>query len=352
MSISRRDFLKLTHLAFGVLAFPVLPEWPTRPDPPVGRADPFPIEARVAIEAMYLYQEPDFRSERAGIVRRDQLLYICEELISPHGPGYNPRWYRLENGYAHSGYLQRVDGWHYNRPLPSLPEGGQIAEVTVPYTQAYRRNRRGEWSKLYRLYYGSVHGITGLEEGPDGTAWYVLTDDLLHVEYGVPARHLRPIPPEELSPISADVPPEEKRIEISVEAQTLTAYEGGQPVRQAPVSTGIKTQGPSPNGIPTDTPQGHFHVQVKVPHRHMGDGNLTSDINAYELPGVPWVCFFHVHGIALHGTYWHDNFGIKMSHGCVNLRTADAKWLYRWTDPVAEPGVWNTKGWGTLIHIF
>jgi lipoprotein-anchoring transpeptidase ErfK/SrfK len=42
------------------------------------------------------------------------------------------------------------------------------------------------------------------------------------------------------------------------------------------------------------------------------------------------VCFFHTTGVSFHGTYWHDNFGAPMSQGCVNMRIADARWLFRW----------------------
>jgi lipoprotein-anchoring transpeptidase ErfK/SrfK len=103
--------------------------------------------------------------------------------------------------------------------------------------------------------------------------------------------------------------------------------------------------------LPTDTPTGRFRVLTKMPCRHMGNGKLTSDPLAYELPGVPWTMIFHEWGVALHGAYWHDNFGTRMSHGCVNLRPADALWLFRWTDPVYVPGEWATQGRGTWIEI-
>ena len=83
----------------------------------------------------------------------------------------------------------------------------------------------------------------------------------------------------------------------------------------------------------------------------MGDGAVTDDVEAYELPGVPWVCFFHKDGIALHGTYWHNNFGRRMSHGCVNLRMQDALWIYRWTTPLIAPGEWYTRDYGTRLSI-
>jgi len=88
-----------------------------------------------------------------------------------------------------------------------------------------------------------------------------------------------------------------------------------------------------------------------MPSKHMGDGKLTDDIFAYELPGVPWVCFFHETGVAFHGTYWHHNFGRKMSHGCINMHTEEAKWLYRWTTPVASPYEWEKKGYGTRVIV-
>lgn len=49
----------------------------------------------------------------------------------------------------------------------------------------------------------------------------------------------------------------------------------------------------------------------------------------YYLPDVPYVMYFY-RGYGLHGTYWHNNFGVPMSHGCVNLRTEDAAWLFDW----------------------
>jgi lipoprotein-anchoring transpeptidase ErfK/SrfK len=74
-----------------------------------------------------------------------------------------------------------------------------------------------------------------------------------------------------------------------------------------------------------------------MPSKHMGDGNLTDNIQAYELPGVPWVSFFHITGVALHGTYWHNDFGKPRSHGCINLSPQAARWIYRWTQPAVPP---------------
>ena len=103
-----------------------------------------------------------------------------------------------------------------------------------------------------------------------------------------------------------------------------------------------------------DTPTGTFNVFSKMPSKHMGDGHLRSDYNAedyYELPGVPWVCFFEETGVATHGTYWHTNFGTRMSHGCVNMRNDEAKWIFRWTTPVAEMDKMESRGMGTRVIV-
>ena len=86
----------------------------------------------------------------------------------------------------------------------------------------------------------------------------------------------------------------------------------------------------------------------------MGDGNLAAE--GYDLPGVPWTCFFTTEGHAIHGAYWHDNFGIQMSHGCINMRSEKAKWIFRWTTPIFKTPIeshidWEKRGYGTLLIV-
>lgn len=348
-TFSRREVLKLGIIgAASIFASPALTF--LRPDDEdllrrIGRA-------RIATQAIYIYQQPDFTSDRNGLLRRDQIIPIYEEVISEYGPAHNPRWYQTARGYVHSAYLQRVD--HASlclQIMEDVPDTGCLGEVTVAYTDTLRLVGKATWLPLYRLYYQSVHWITGIGNGPDNQPWYQITDDLLHVPFHIPATHMRPLQAGELTPISPKLAEEQKRIEINLDEQTLTAFEDQEVVLHTKVSTGIPTKGESPNGIPTDTPRGRFHIQTKMPSRHMGDGELTNDIEAYELLGVPWVCVFHVDGLALHGTYWHNNFGRRMSHGCVNLRNRDALWLYRWTTPVAGHQDWYSRGLGTRIDI-
>lgn len=345
-SLNRREVLKLWGASLGAflpLSFrQMLPEDENLTPIGIGR---------ITISAIGLFQEPDFASPRLKWIPRDQLVSVINEIDSPFGPLRNPRWYRLVGGYAHSAYIQRVEEAHLNPAAPMIPKNGQLGEITVPYTQSMRKISNEIWQPVYRLYFGATFWITGFIDGPDGEPWYELTDDRLRIKYCVPTGYVRPISRSELTPLSTHIPDEEKRILLSIQEQSLQAYEGSQLVFQTSVSSGIHSRGPTPNGIPTDTPQGNFSIVRKTPSRHMGDGNLTSDLDAYELPGVPWVSFFHSDGIGFHGTYWHDNFGSPMSHGCVNMRNEDAKWLYRWTSPQVRHSEWYKLGRGTQVQV-
>ncbi len=103
-------------------------------------------------------------------------------------------------------------------------------------------------------------------------------------------------------------------IDVDLSAQRVVAYQGSTPIRSFIVSTGTRYH-------PTLT--GQFHVYIKLISTPMrGPG--------YYLPNVPYTMYYY-QGYALHGTYWHNNFGTPMSHGCINLRTPDAEWLYNFT---------------------
>jgi hypothetical protein len=75
-------------------------------------------------------------------------------------------------------------------------------------------------------------------------------------------------------------------------------------------------------------------VVRKRPSRHMRGFEDRAD--AYDLPGVPFCTYFTESGIAVHGAYWHNDFGHQRSHGCVNVLADDAQWVYRWSMPVAD----------------
>ncbi len=109
-------------------------------------------------------------------------------------------------------------------------------------------------------------------------------------------------------------PPDGRRwIEVDLTNQTLTAWQGDVAILYTSISSGLP-------GTPTVT--GRFQVGVKYQSQRMtGPG--------YDLPGVPWVMYFYG-SYALHGAYWHNNFGTPMSHGCVNIRVDESEMLYNW----------------------
>jgi lipoprotein-anchoring transpeptidase ErfK/SrfK len=342
VSVSRRDFIKFSATALGGLTLgPFLSAFDQFDDANL---------VRVTTDSVSVYNEPNDKSRIVAQWFRDEFIPIYAE-VNAGAPVYNPIWYRVWGGYVHRGRLQKVKNL-FNEPLPSLPKGTrQLAEITVPFTQAMRFTKTYGWQPNLRLYYESVHWIDGIDEGPDNTPWYRIFDELVGFPYHVQATHLRPISFDEWSPISPDVPFEEKRIEVNLTTQILTAFEYDKKVFQTNISSGIATWQPDPNAISTKTPVGEFSIFDKYPSKHMGNGNLFAGIEDYELPGVPWTSFFTETGVAFHGTYWHDNFGTPMSRGCINMRVEEAKWLFSWVRPAHEAGKISNRGLGTQVLI-
>jgi lipoprotein-anchoring transpeptidase ErfK/SrfK len=105
-----------------------------------------------------------------------------------------------------------------------------------------------------------------------------------------------------------------KWIEVDLDSQRLSAWDDGRLVLATAISSGTSK---------TPTPQGIFRIYRKFEKQRMsGPG--------YDLPNVPWVMYFRKGGYALHGTYWHSNFGRPVSRGCINLSIGDAAWLFQW----------------------
>jgi len=340
---TRRDFLKISLTALGGLAF----------TPFTNEGDEYLEEnlGRIATTQVSVYSKPSDNSLILHQRFRDDLIHIYDEVISEDGPGYNPLWYRVWGGYIHSAHVQRVKVC-FNPVISHISESGQLVQVTVPYSQSSIYNERNnEWQQVYRLYYGSNHWVIGVDEGPDGEDWYRILDDLTKDEYHAPAKHFRPILADELQPISPDIPLGSKRLEVSIAQQQVTAYEYDEVVRQVKISSGM-IKSVAPGEVPTATPKGTFYITSKMPSKHMGGGQLTNDLEAYVLPGVPWVSFFETEtGVAFHGTYWHQNFGTTMSHGCINMTNEDAKWIYLWSMPVIKSNEWLHKGFGTRVIV-
>ncbi|MCA9577651.1 MAG: L,D-transpeptidase [Sandaracinaceae bacterium] len=124
------------------------------------------------------------------------------------------------------------------------------------------------------------------------------------------------------------VPADGRWIHVDLSEQTLVAYEGDRPVFATIVSTGAP-------GF--ETPRGLYRIQSK--HVSTTMDNLAAADTAYSIEDVPWTMYFEGN-YALHGAFWHSNFGRVRSHGCVNLAPTDARWIFRWSTPTL-PESWH-----------
>lgn len=143
----------------------------------------------------------------------------------------------------------------------------------------------------------------------------------------------------------------EKRIEIDLAQQRLYAYEGDKLVYNFVVSTGKWNR----------TPTGEFRIWIKLRSTKMSGGSKALG-TYYYLPNVPYTMYFYNAqypmwmGYGIHGTYWHNNFGHPMSHGCINMKTPEAEILYYWAQPELRGGVSSIRAGadnpGTRVLIY
>lgn len=320
--LHRREFLKLCSAGiFGIFLKPTLRFLQDAPEQ----------LGRVTLPKIPVHEFPSNRSKEIGFLFQDEVMRIAGITINNEIAEQNKTWYQIpESGFVQSANIQPV-AMRLNPIILAVPSTGALAEVTVPYIDSYR-GAGDHYAKAFRLYYETTHWVTNAVQDNTEKVWYRMVDDRWLFSYYAPAECLRFFKPGELSPISPQTPPEAKKIEIRVDKQQLIAYEWDMPVFMALVATGrILTNGRS------TTPIGNHKIYYKRANRHMLSG--TPENYDYDLPGVPWVSYFTRHGIAIHGTYWHNNFGKAVSHGCVNLPPKAAMWIYRWSNPIVPQNV-------------
>ncbi len=337
LPLTRRDFLKLS--AAGMLgAF--LAE--LRLDRAL--ADSNPTQGRMVLSGINLYSDPSFKAKKVDIFGRDEIVSITGVVDGDAGNPYNNQWYQLNGqGYSYSGWIQPVET-NYQKPAFDIPPDGQLGEVTVPYTVT--RLDPSFWAKTgYRTYFATTHWVKGvIVNNYEKGVWYEIFDSLRQTSLYVAASDMRLVPDDELTALSPDVPDSQKHVYVDTATQSVTAFEGDQAVFTARCSSG---------GKGTKTPLGDFQTFHKGPTIHMTNDGEPGAGHPYDLPGVPWVSFFTGSGDSFHGTYWHNDYGQPRSHGCVNLRPADAKYIYRWTSPLVPVGTQYLykPGEGTKVQI-
>ncbi len=333
--LSRRDFLKLS--ASGALAFVLAEMGLDR-----ALAAPPASHGRITWSGIPLYNAPSFNAKKVSVFGIDQVVELKGDIEGDEGNPYNNIWYKVEDGYTYSGWIQPVETV-YQKPVYEIPANGQLGEVTVPVSET-RLSPYTYGKKGYRLYYGTTHWVKKVViTREEKSIWYEIYDNYLKESFYVPYYNLRLVPNEELTLLSPNIPNADKLIHVDLGAQLVTAFEGNTMVFSSRCSSGAKG---------TRTPIGEFTTYHKGPSIHMT--NQGDEVNhIYDLPGVPWCTFFTGYGNAFHGTYWHNDYGRPRSHGCVNLRSEDAKWLYRWSLPTvpADVDYVHLPGEGTRVVI-
>ena len=338
--ISRREFLKL--VSAGSLAFALR-------DLRVDRALAAEVkQGRITWSGLPLYDAPTFNANQIHHFGADKVVEIHgieENGQNGYGNPYNTIWYKVDHGYTYSGGVQPVET-RYQKPMFTLPEKGQLGEITVPFCdtkkEPYTYADRG-----YRIYYGSTHWVKRvIVQRDEKSIWYEIYDFHLRRSYYVPSHDMRLVPNEELATLSPEVPDDQKKIVVDLTTQLVTAFEGEKLVFSERCASGVRG---------TETPKGEFRTYHKGPSVHMtNEGDAVEEEGIYSLPGVPWCTFFTGAGNAFHGAYWHNDYGQPRSHGCVNLPSEAAKFLYRWCKPSvpADTNYLHLPGEGTIVQIF
>ena len=354
--LTRRDFLKLSAAGLGGIALSpwtrlfALPDFPQADR--LGRV----CDGRIDVKA-----SPDFDSQTVEVLFEDAVVPWVQEVLGRWPYRNNQRWVETPNGYIWCPYLQPVKN-SPAQPVAALPNRngvqGMWVEVSVPYVDAIIANGppRSAWwrfrqenGQLFRFYYSQVLWVDQMKVEDDGSVWYRINE-----RYGspgdifwCPAEGFRPITEEEIAPINPDV--EDKRVvaDIAWDKQTLSCFEGDTEVYFCRISSG-KSEGATPL-TPAYTPG--FMIWRKLFSLHMGGSTAAG---SWDVPAVGWTSLFHGNGVAIHSTYWHNNYGEPMSHGCLNASPDDAKWIFRWAQPLvpfAEGDLTITGEGGTRIIV-
>ena len=340
-TVTRRDFLKVAGAATIIPWLKPLPPDTIEPLKPIGLG-------RVTEFSIWAYADPKPGAIKEAPLKRDTVVEIYEAISTEGLMRHNPIWNLTRFGWAYSSWVQPVER-QLNPIVRDVPEKGFWAQVSIPYAEL-RSKPDDKAALLYRLYYSSVHLVIARIEDESGQSWYQLRDDqYLNAPQYVRAEGLRMIPPSEMTPLSPEV--EDKRIAIDTRQQMISAYEGDTLVFSTQCSSGAVFNVDGLGLVDFTTPRGEFTVVRKRPRRHMMGFQERSD--GYDLPGVPFPTYLTTAGVAIHGVYWHNDFGRARSHGCVNVRPEAAQWFYRWTRPVTayEDALLEVTEGGTSIEV-
>jgi hypothetical protein len=337
-SMSRRDFMKLAGAGMGALALGdpkwvrLLPQFPAAER--LGR-----VLAKVDVKAA---PNDDVNTPTVATLYEDAIVEWNREVV-PQRITFNPnfinqRFIETPEGFIRSSFVQPVRNVP-NTPLGGMPAGkaGFWAEVTVPYVDLILDGPAiSPWVKdtlayglVPRLYFSQIAWIDQIRVD-GGTTYYRFNEDAGHgYGYGdifwADGAGFRPLTEEDIAPINPDVDPAIKKVLVDAtsEYQTMQCFEGTREVFFCRVSTGYKSETYS-------TPLGEQTTWRKAISIHMAGGTTGA---GFDTPAISWTALFNPAGMAIHGAFWHNDFGTPRSHGCVNAAPEDAKWVWRWMNP-------------------
>lgn len=223
-------------------------------------------------------------------------------------------WMKIESGE----WVQQSDGYYVKPSSFSgviLPEDWDqpfawVLDTTQIWASTYPGGPWDEASGYLTKRYDMVN-IFAEAYDADGWRWYMIG----------PNQWLNQKFVSKVLPVERPEGVSGRWVAIDLYEQTLVAYEDDKPVFATLVSSGLDNW---------DTNEGLFEIWARMPSDPMSGATGAPD--AYALQRVPWVMYFD-DSISLHGTYWHDLFGYRRSHGCVNLSISDARYLFEWTAP-------------------
>jgi len=359
--ITRREFLKLGVLTLGTVALRPWVEWKqlVADWPDAERL------GRICVGKVDIRARPSADSPSVGVLYEDAVVVWLREVVGEVPAGrQSRRWVETPDGYIYAPSVQPVRNLP-NEPVKELPVTslgkGMWVEVTVPHVQIFLENREpvSPWLKyvvehglIPRLYYSQILWVDGITTNSQGQVLYRINE-----RYGpgdifwAAAEAFRPLTPEEIVPINPEV--EDKRVVVDVTPtrQMLYCYEGKTEVYACQISSGAKWDAAGNLVEKWGTPIGPHPIWRKAISIHMSGGQTGT---GYDLPGVAWTTLFTGEGVAIHSTFWHNDFGTPRSHGCVNCAPEDAKFIFRWTQPVVpyDPGdVTVSMPGGTIVQV-
>jgi hypothetical protein len=202
---------------------------------------------------------------------------------------------------------------------------GWVLDTTGIYASLYPGGPYTKESGLIPLHY-EIYSIYAEEVDSEGWKWYLVG----------PNQWVKQVYMAVIQPTERPENISGRWVSVDLFEQTLVAYEDDTPVFATLISSGLPGH---------ETNLGTYNVWAAVPNDHMSGATGAPD--AYALQNVPWVMYFDG-GISLHGTYWHDTFGYRRSHGCVNLSISDARWVYNFYQGATQ----KTEKGDPLLQVF